>query len=230
MGKQAIYAKGEIRTKKIISSGIRLFLENGYENTTTAKIMSDAGMSQSAFFASFDSKEDLLGELVKVMFENQFKLAENLCTMENPLLMYAVETTIQLQITELSEELRELYLEAYSLPTTSEIIHLNTAKKLAGIFKKYLPDAEEKDFYEMEIASGSVMRGFMSKKCDMYFTFDRKVRRFLECNFKLYDVPRQEYLPVIESVVNMDLQHVAEDAIEDTVRRAEENFEAVMSM
>ncbi len=230
MAKQVLYAKGEIRRKKIISSGIRLFLDNGYENTTTAKIMSDAGMSQSAFFASFDSKEDLLGELVKVMFENQFKIAEGLCTMENPLLMYAVETTIQLQITELSEALRGLYLAAYSLPSTSEIIHIRTAKKLAEIFKNYMPDAEEKDFYEMEIASGSVMRGFMAKKCDMYFTFDRKVRRFLECCFKLYGVPSQDYLPVIEAVANMDLQQVAEDAIEDTTRKAEENFEAVMSM
>ena len=230
MSKQGVYAKGEIRRKKIISSGIRLFLENGYGNTTTAKIMSDAGMSQSAFFASFESKEDLLKELVELMFDNQFKLAESLCTNENPLLVYAVETVLQLHITELSEPLRELYMEAYSLPSTSELIRINTAQKLAGIFKSYLPDAQEKDFYEIEIASGGVMRGFMSKKCDMYFTFDRKVRRFLECSFKLFDVPSKDYLPVIDAVANMDLQHIAEDTIDDTVRKAEENFEAVMAM
>ncbi len=230
MTKQGTYTKGEIRRKKIICSGIRLFLENGYENTTTAKIMKDAGMSQSAFFTTFESKEDLLRTLVDEMFESQFAIAENLCKDENPLMLYATETALQLRITELSEPIRELYVAAYSLPSTSELIRINTTRKLEKIFRAYLPGAAEKDFYEIEIASGSVMRGFMAKKCDMYFTFETKIRRFLECNFKLFDVPSQSYLPVIEEIAKKDLRSVAEKIIANTVAKAEEKFENIMSL
>ena len=60
------------------------------------------------------------------------------------------------------------------------------------IFGAYLPEAEAKDFYEMEIASAGIMRGFMSVPCDLYFTMDAKLSRFLDCSLKLYNVPAQQ--------------------------------------
>ena len=48
-----------------------------------------------------------------------------------------------------------------------------------------LPYLETKDVYELEIASASNMRGYISVPCDMYFTIDRKVKRFLESNLKI---------------------------------------------
>ena len=41
------------------------------------------------------------------------------------------------------------------------------------IFGSYLPGAQEKDFYELDIASGSITRGFMAKHCDMYLRWNR---------------------------------------------------------
>ena len=76
--------------------------------------------------------------------------------------LYAVETALQLHIAELTEPLRELYVMAYSLPTTSEYLYRSTSERLQKIFAPYLPTAQPKDFYEMEIASASIMRGFMA--------------------------------------------------------------------
>lgn len=42
---------------------------------------------------------------------------------EDSLLLYGLETGLQLHITELSEPLRELYVTAYSLPSTSDYIY-----------------------------------------------------------------------------------------------------------
>lgn len=164
------------------------------------------------------------------MFESQFDNTEKLIgSSADPLLVYAVETALQMYITELSEPLRELYVMAYSLPTTSEYIYQNTAKKVGTLFKDYVPGAQEKDFYEMDIASAGVMRGFMAKHCDLYFTIDQKLKRFLGCCFTLYHVPQEKQDAVIGAVLAMELKPIAEKIIADTVARAEQGFEEIMA-
>lgn len=229
MAKHGLQPKGVARRNKIILSAVKLFLENGYERTTTSQIMAASGMAQSSFFAAFENKEALLLVLTKQMFENQFNNAEALTLVKNPLMTYAVETALQLHIAELSSSLRELYVMAYSLPSTSEYIYTAVTKKLQLIFKPYMPNAQEKDFYEIDIASSGVTRGYMAKKCDIYFTMDMKLRRYLSCCFKLFDVPKAEYEPVIEQVLQMDLQSVAEKIIADTIQKAEAGFETVIA-
>ena len=184
-GKQA---SGLLTQQKMLRAAVKLFLEKGYEGTTTAEIARAAGMTPSSFFRAFPSKEALLLELDKRMFSGQFALAEQHSAAQDPVLLYAVETAIQLHIAELTEPLRELYVTAYTLPSTSAYLYRSTAKRLEGIFGDYLPDAEAKDFYEMEIASAGMMRSFMAVPCDVYFTVERKIARFLECALKLYNV------------------------------------------
>ena len=185
-GKQA---SGLLTQQKMLRAAVKLFLEKGYEGTTTAEIARAAGMTPSSFFRAFPSKEALLLELDKRMFSGQFALAEQHSAAQDPVLLYAVETAIQLHIAELTEPLRELYVTAYTLPSTSAYLYRSTAKRLEGIFGDDLPDAEAKDFYEMEIASTGMMRSFMAVPCDVYFTVERKIARFLECALKLYNVP-----------------------------------------
>lgn len=227
---RGIQRKGIIRRNKILRSAVKLFLEGGYEKTTTANIAQAAGMAPSSFFAAFENKEALLYTLTESMFESQFDNAEKLIgSSADPLLVYAVETALQMYITELSEPLRELYVMAYSLPTTSEYIYQNTAKKVGALFKDYVPGAQEKDFYEMDIASAGVMRGFMAKHCDLYFTIDQKLKRFLGCCFTLYHVPQEKQDEVIGAVLAMELKPIAEKIIADTVARAEQGFEEIMA-
>ena len=185
-GKQA---SGLLTQQKMLRAAVKLFLKKGYEGTTTAEIACTAGMTPSSFFRAFPSKEALLLELDKRMFSGQFALAEQHSAAQDPVLLYAVETAIQFHIAELTEPLRELYVTAYTLPSTSAYLYRSTAKRLEGIFGDYLPDAEAKDFYEMEIASAGMMRSFMAVPCDVYFTVERKIARFLECALKLYNVP-----------------------------------------
>ena len=225
---RGIQRKGIIRRNKIVRSAVKLFLENGYEKTTTANIAQAAGMAPSSFFAAFENKEALLLTLTKEMFESQFSRTEWLIGRDDPLLLYGVETAIQLYITELSEPLRETYVMAYSMATTSEYIYSGMAKKLLQLFGDYMPGAQEKDFYEMEIASGSIIRGFMAKHCDLYFTIDKKLKRFLSCCFTLYHVPQEKQDEVINAVIGMDLKPIAENIIADTVAKAEKGFEEIM--
>lgn len=228
--KKGIQPSGLLTRKKILSASIKVFLEKGYEGTTAKEIADLTGSSTGSPFSLFSNKEGLLLELTHMMFSGQFELAESLIGEDSdPLLLYGVETALQIYITELSWQLRELYVTAYSLSSTSEYIYEQTAARLAVIFGPYLPRCESKDFYELEVASASIMRGFMAKPCDMYFTVERKLRRFLQCCFKLYDVPPEKYEPVIERVLQLDLRHKAEEMIVRIAQAAEESFQITMA-
>ncbi len=229
MAKYGLQPKGIVRQNKIILSAVKLFLENGYERTTTAQIMSAGGMAQSSFFAAFENKEALLLVLTKHMFADQFDLVDSLLPDAPPLMLYATETALQMHIAELSEPIREMYVMAYSLPSTSEYICKHVVDKLELIFSSYLPNAEKKDFYELELGSSGVTRSFMAKKCDMYFTMEQKLRRFLTCCFKLYDVPQEDFQPVIDEVLKLDLHTVAENLVAETIHKAEIGFQSVMA-
>ena len=218
---------GLVTQQKVLRAAVALFLEKGYTRTTTGEIAKAAGIGQSSFFHVFPSKEALLLELVKRMFGGQFDLAGQYSGTEDHVFLYAVETSLQLHIAELTEPLRELYVVGYSLPTTSAYIYHSTAKRLQTIFGAYLPDAQPKDFYEMEIASASIMRGFMSVPCDLYFTPEAKITRFLECSLKLYDVPKEKRAAITAAVLQMDLHAMAAGIIQQTVQQAEKGFEAL---
>jgi AcrR family transcriptional regulator len=175
-GKQA---SGLLTQQKMLRAAVKLFLEKRYEGTTTAEIARAAGMPPSSFFRAFPSKEALLLELDKRMFSGQFTLAEQ----------HSAARALRGGDGCPAPPLRELYVTAYTLSSISAYLYRSTAKRLEGIFGDDLPDAEAKDFYEMEIASTGMMRSFVAVPCDMYFTVERKIARFLECAFKLCNVP-----------------------------------------
>ena len=222
-------AKGILRENKMLHAAIELFLKNGYEKTTTASIARAAGMSPSSFFASFESKEALLLRLVQEMFRTQFSQTSALMPDKgDPVLLYSIETSLQIHITELSEPLRELYVAAYTLPSTAEYINVHTAKKLQQLFADYIPDATAKDFYELELASSGITRSFMARSCDLYFTIEAKLRRYLSCCLTLYHVPEGKQQEAITTILNMNLCTIAEHVIENTITRAEDGFEAAI--
>ena len=197
-----LQARGIAREQKMIYAGMTLFLEQGYERTTTAQIARKAGMSPASFFAAFENKEALL--------------------------LYAMETGLQLHIAECSEPLRDLYVTAYSLPSTSDFINRSMTPRLRQIFSRWMKRADDSELFELELASAGVTRSYMSVPCDMYFTMERKIRRYLSCCFRLYCVPEKEYAPYVERVLQTDLHQVAENIVAETVQNAAAAFAATM--
>ena len=200
--------------KRILTACVRLFLEKGYKGTTVAEILREADVSASTFQNIFHAKDGVLVELVEFMFGNQFRTARQM-TGETlpPVYVYAAETAIQMTLTELNENLREIYLEAYTQPETAEYIHQNTSTELYRIFSPYLPGYTESDFYELKIGSAGIMRGYMARRCDKYFTLERKLRRFLVMSLSAYKVPETEQEQVLAFVAGLDVRKRAEQVM-----------------
>ena len=224
--------KDGLETKrKILAVCVRLFLEQGYKETSITQITENAGVTRGSFQNLFRTKDAVLLELVETMFSGQFSAAKSITGQQlPPVYAYAVETAIQLTLTELNERLREIYLEAYSLPDTAEYIHLHTTAELKQIFGGNFPGYSDSDFYEMEIGTAGLMRGYMARKCDIHFPLDHKLSRFLTAAMRVYRVPEEEQRQVLAFIRSLDIRAIAAEVMEELFAMLEMKFDFKLSL
>lgn len=216
--------------KKILTVCVRLFLEQGYRKTSVGQIVEEAGVARGSYLNLFPTKDRILLELVETMFGGQFGAARSIAGDKlPPVYIYAVETAIQLTLTELNENLRELYTEAYSLPDTAEYIYLHTTAELKKIFGANFPDYAESDFYEMEIGTSGLMRNYMARKCDIHFPLEHKLSRFLTAAMRVYRVPEEEQTQVLAFVAALDIKEIATKVIQKLFAMLEVKFDFKLS-
>ena len=196
--------------KKILTACVKLFLEEGYKNTTVSRIIEEAGVARGSYLNLFPTKDKILLELTQTMFGGQFDVARSIANRNlPPVFAYAVETAIQLTLTELNENLREIYIEAYTIPDTAEYIYLNTTAELRQIFGANFPDYSDSDLYDMEIGTAGLMRNYMARKCDIHFPLERKLSRFLTAAMRVYLVPEEDQEKVLAFIGSIDIQAIS---------------------
>ncbi|MBR1970292.1 MAG: TetR/AcrR family transcriptional regulator [Clostridia bacterium] len=214
----------ELNRKTVLYNTAKLFLKKGYSLTTIKEIATASELSVGSLTNLYSCKEDIMSALVKYVLEAQFAKTEALLRdiPHDKIQMYASETTLQLYMAESSEHIRELYSVAYSLPHTTGIIQETITKKLEEIFKEHLADLETKDFYMLEIASGGIMRGFMTIPCNMWFSMEEKIKSFLTTTFRVYELPKEKIEDAIKFVSQFDFEKIAKDLIENLLEEIKE--------
>ena len=146
-----------------------------------------------------------LTELTEFMFGNQFDISGKMVGENtNPVLLYAVETCLQLTLAELNENLRK-------------------------IFVPYLPDYSASDFYEMEIGTSAFMRGYMARPCDMYFTLERKLARFLSMSLSVFKVPQEEQEAILSYIENLNIREIANKVMQQLFVTLEMKYEFTLT-
>lgn len=208
------YEKEESR-KKILSACVRLFWVQGFRKTPPKQILQEAGVSAGTFYNLYKSKAGVLMELTDFMFSQQFGIAGKLSAGgASPALVYALETSIQLALTELNENLREIYIEVYTQPDILERIRQKTTAELQRIFGPYLPECSASDFYEMDIGTAAIMRGYMERPCDLYFTLERKIECFLRMTLTVYHVPEAQISEILQTIAALDIRTIADSVMQ----------------
>ena len=196
--------------RRVLAACARLFLEKGYTNTRMVDILREADVSSSSFQNIFRTKDGVLTAFVEIMFSGQFDAARQLMAdAPTPAHVYAVETALQLALTELNENLRDIYLEAYTCPDTLALIHRRTAGELQAAFGAYLPEATAADFLEMEVGTAGLMRAYMVSQSVPDFPLVRKISRFLEMSLSVFHVPEDERAQIIAHVATLDMRALA---------------------
>lgn len=196
--------------RRVLAACARLFLEKGCTKTRMVDILREADVSSSSFQHIFGAKDGVLTAFVEIMFSGQFDAARQLAAdSPTPAHVYAVETALQLALTELNENLRDVYVEAYTCPDTLSLIHRRTAGELQAAFGAYLPEATAADFLEMEVGTAGMMRAYMARRCGADFPLERKISRFLEMSLSVFRVPEDERARIITHVATLDMYLLA---------------------
>ncbi|MCI6041819.1 TetR/AcrR family transcriptional regulator [bacterium] len=222
----AVRSDGIQTQKRILRACVRLFLENGYQRTTMAQILREAQVSSSSFQNLFHSKDGVLLELVKFMFENQFGIARSVAgAVLPPVYVYAAETALQITLTELNENLRQIYLEAYTQEYLLGYIQRATAQELHRIFGPYQPELTAQDFYELEFGTAGLMRGYMANPCTAEFPLERKLNKFLTLALRGYRVPEDEVRQVLAFLAALDMRSIAQSVMEELFCRLALRYE-----
>ena len=190
------------------------------------QILKEAQVSSSSFQNLFHSKDGVLLELVKFMFENQFGIARNVAGAAlPPVYVYAAETALQITLTELNENLREIYLEAYTQERLLNYIQQSTAKELHRIFGPYQPELTEQDFYQLEFGSAGLMRGYMANPCTENFPLEKKLNSFVTMALRGYKVPEEELQQVLAFISGLDMRSIAQNVMEELFRQLAMRYE-----
>lgn len=212
--------------QRILASCVKMFIEKGYKETTMLDIIKDANVSASTFQNIFHTKDGVLKELVEFMFAHQFNVANSFNFQStDQVLLYAIETAIQITLIEQNNNFREIYIEVYTHNNLLEYIHIQMAKNLQSIFKESLPTWNEIDFYEAEIGTSGLMLGYMLKPCDMYFTLQRKINKFITLAFSIYNVSKEKQEQTIKTLSKIDLNELCLSVMNNLFLQLEMTFD-----
>ena len=190
------------------------------------QIFKEAQVSSGSFQNLFRSKDGVLLGLLKFMFENQCCMARSIvgATLP-PVYVYAAETALQITLTELHENLRQIYLEAYTQQRLLDYIQRATAKELHRIFGPYQPGLTEQDYYELELGTAGLMRGYMANPCTADFPLERKLEKFLTLALRGYKVPEDEVRQVLAFLAGLDIRGIAQKVMEELFRQLAMRYE-----
>ena len=70
--------KGEKRKKMLLKIAYDMFLTKGYDNTSVDEIIEKAQIAKGTYYYYFQSKEQMLEEVIDMMIKNEVKMAEQI--------------------------------------------------------------------------------------------------------------------------------------------------------
>lgn len=76
--------KGEKRKRELLEIAYRMFLSQGYENTSVDAIIEAAGIAKGTFYYYFQSKEQMLEAVIGMMIEAEADVARQVLASEIP--------------------------------------------------------------------------------------------------------------------------------------------------
>jgi AcrR family transcriptional regulator len=144
------YENTNIRKKQLANAALRIIVKYGSEHITTKKIAEEVGISETAIYRHFKSKEELLAFLINEIEVTLLSEIE-LNTTANPYTLETLERTIKNHIEKVVQR------KGISFQIIAEIISLGSKKlnkQVYGLISKYVERIE--DIFEEGSKSGVI--------------------------------------------------------------------------
>lgn len=90
--------KKEVRKKELIKIAYDLFITKGYENTSVDDIIASAGIAKGTYYYHFDSKEQMLEEVINMMISAGVERAKQILQSDLKIQEKLVYTILALRV------------------------------------------------------------------------------------------------------------------------------------
>ena len=217
--------KAKLTKTEIISTASRLFLLNGYTNTSIRSISNELEMSTGNVTFYFPTKEHILAELINGLCKFQGALLEKESSEGYSSIMgICLEIASMAAAAEIDEKMRDIFCAAYTSPMTLEIIRRHDTDRAKEVFAEYCTDWSDEDFVEAEtLVSGIEYATFM--KTGDSAPLETRIKGAIRYVLKVYGVPGEIIETKIEKVTKLDYIGIGKRVLSDFIKYIEKTNE-----
>ena len=127
--------KGEKRKKELLKIAYDMFLAQGYENTSVDEIIERAQIAKGTYYYHFQSKEQMLEEVIDMMIDSEAKMAEQIITMDIPVPQKIVMMITSMKPTEAEQPIKNALFQPENV-----LMHHKVRQKLINVLTPLLSE------------------------------------------------------------------------------------------
>lgn len=99
--------KGEKRKKELLEIAYDMFITQGYENTSVDKIIEKAQIAKGTYYYHFESKEQMLEEVIDMMIDSETEMAKQIIKTDIPVPQKIVGILTSMKPTEAEQPIKD---------------------------------------------------------------------------------------------------------------------------
>ena len=127
--------KGEKRKKELLKIAYDMFLTQGYENTSVDEIIEKAKIAKGTYYYHFQSKEQMLEEVIDMMIDSETEMATQVIGMDIQVPQKIVMILASIKPTEAEQPIKNALFQPENV-----LMHHKVRKKLINILTPLLSE------------------------------------------------------------------------------------------
>jgi AcrR family transcriptional regulator len=117
--------KGEKRKKELLNIAYDMFLTQGYENTSVDEIIEKAQIAKGTYYYHFQSKEQMLEEVIDMMIDSETEMAKQVIATDIPVPQKIVGIIASIKPTQAEQAIKNTLFQPENV-----LLHHKVRKKL----------------------------------------------------------------------------------------------------
>ena len=135
--------KGEKRKKELLSIAYDMFITRGYEKTSVDEIIEKAQIAKGTYYYYFQSKEQMLEEVIDMMIDGETEMAEQIIGMDISVPQKIVGIIASIKPAEEEQPIQNALFQPENV-----LMHYKVRKKLINVLTPLLSEVIEEGVNE----------------------------------------------------------------------------------